>query len=454
MTASQPTVLIVDDDDTLRQILAREFRRTGMRVDALPRGEDVEAAMLERTYDVVLLDMRMAEMDGIATLRKIKHIRPLTEVIMLTGHGSVQNAVQTLKLGAYDFLTKPCDLSHLESAIRNAARARAMRSENLALRRALDRHEGSVELVGRSRGMARVRALVEKVAPTRSTVLIRGESGTGKEVVARLIHDLSPARERQFVTLDCGATEEGLALSELFGHERGAYTGAESRKHGLFEIADSGTLLVDEVGDAPASLQIRLLRVLETGTFRRLGGEDSVHVDVRILAATHRNLEARTRAGSFRQDLYYRLNVITIDVPPLREHLEDVPLLADHFLARLRPGTPTAIEPEAMERLQSYHWPGNVRELRNVIERAMILSEDDTLHATDLPTGVTEASLEAANHDRQAIASLPEMEYRYLSSLIERFDGHRGKVAAALGISERTLYRKLEHRQKLADRQN
>jgi DNA-binding NtrC family response regulator len=349
MSDAAPSVLIVDDDDTFRSVLVRELTAAGLNVNTRSRGEEVEEALLEVTYDVVVLDLRMAGMDGIATLDHIKAVRPLTEVIILTGQGSLESAVQALKLGAHDFLTKPCGLDHLESVIRRAARARAMRSENAALRQALNRRGNDDVLLGHSPAMERVRALIEKVAPTGSTVLIQGETGTGKEVIARAIHQLSDRRERPFVVLDCGATEESLALSELFGHEQGAYTGATGRKHGLFELADFGTILVDEVGDAPMSLQTRLLRVLETGTFRRLGSEGSIRVNVRILAATHRDLESRVRDGTFRQDLYYRLNVLSIAAPPLRERIEDLRLLVEHFLARLCPGCPPDVDPSPRE---------------------------------------------------------------------------------------------------------
>jgi DNA-binding NtrC family response regulator len=454
MSAAAPSVLIVDDDDTFRNVLARELVAAGLNVNSRSRGEEVEEALLEVTYDVVVLDLKMTGMDGIATLGRIKAVRPLTEVIILTGHGSLEGAVQALKLGAHDFLTKPCDLDHLESVIRRAARARAMRSENAALRQALSRRGNDAELVGHSKAMEQVKALIEKVAPTGSTVLIQGETGTGKEIIARAIHQLSDRRQRPFVVLDCGATEESLALSELFGHEQGAYTGATSRKHGLFELADFGTILVDEVGDAPMSLQTRLLRVLETGTFRRLGSEGSIRVDVRILAATHRDLESRVREGTFRQDLYYRLNVLSIAAPPLRERIEDLPLLVEHFLARLCPGCAPAVDPEAMALLRSYPWPGNVRELSNVIERAVILAEGGIIRPENLPSSLAGQRPPWEVGSSHSPPSLQEMEQRYLATLLDRYNGHRGQVAAALGISERTLYRKLHFLRDEDRRQN
>ncbi len=454
MSALNPSVLIVDDDDTFRTVLARELNAANIQVETRSRGEDVEEALLHTPYDVVVLDLRMAHMNGIDTLERIKKVRELTEVIILTGHGSVESAVQALKLGAYDFLTKPCDLDHLESTIRRAAEKRAMRSENAALRHSLHRRSESPELIGRSDSVRRLKALIEKVAPTSSTVLIRGESGTGKEVVSRVIHRQGPRRERPLVVLDCGSTEENLALSELFGHERGAYTGASARKHGLFELADSGTILIDEIGDATMSLQTRLLRVLETGAFRRLGGEESIRVDVRVLAATHRDLEALVREGTFREDLYYRLNVFRIDVPPLRERVEDIGPLALHFLSRLRPSDPPPMDDGAMEMLRAYAWPGNARELRNVIERALILSEGGAISRRHLPTNLAATSEDRAGDADEPPLSLQEVERRYIHDLLQRFDGNRARAAAALGISERTLYRKLRSGDVEDSRQN
>ncbi len=443
MSTPLPAVLIVDDDDVFRNVLSRELRASGYHVETLPRGEDVETALLEESYDVVVLDLMMPGMDGIAALEKTKEIRPFIEVVILTGHGSVESAVKALKLGAFDFLAKPCGLDHLESVIRNAAQARSMRSENEALRQDLSRRNYRGDPVSFSPAMRKVTALIEKVAPTNSTVLIRGESGTGKEVLARAIHRANDRRDRPFVVVDCTATEESLVLSELFGHERGAYTGASQRKHGLFELADSGTVLIDEIGDAPPSLQTSLLRVLETGTFYRVGGVKPIRVNVRILAATHGNLESLVEEGRFRQDLFYRLDVFTIKVPPLRDRVEDIPLLVEHFLRRLCPTDTPTVAPEAMAMLVGYGWPGNVRELRNVIERALILSEGGTIRTEFLPTNLAlePVSLEAIEGDRPP--SLQEVEQRYLRTLLDRYDGHRGQVAAALGISERTLYRKL-----------
>jgi len=443
MSAAAPSVLIVDDDVVFRRVLARELAATGFQVAVRASGTEMEPALLTRDYDVVLLDLRMPGMDGLAALARVKDLRPLTEVVILTGHGSVESAVQALKLGAHDFLTKPCDLDHLEATIWRAAQLRAIRSENEALRQTMTRHAPVGDLIGHSPAMTTVRALVEKVAPTNSTVLIRGETGVGKEVVAKAIHHLSPRCNRPFVVLDCGATEESIALSELFGHEQGAFTGAKARHHGLFELADSGTILIDEIGDTPPSLQLRLLRVLETGALRRLGGEQPLRVDVRILAATHRDLESLVHQGKFREDLYFRLNVFAIDVPPLRRRAQDIPEFIQHFLTRLCPSRLSTIDPRAAAALTAYSWPGNVRELRNVLERALILSGGLSICADHLPGNLSTNNSPVGPRGEEAPLPLQEVEWRYLESLLTRYDGHRGRVAAALGISERTLYRKL-----------
>lgn len=443
MSTPAPSVLIVDDDIAFRQVLARELAAAGFQVDIRASGTEIEPALLTRDYDVVLLDLRMPGMDGLAALARVKAVRPLTEVLILTGHGSVESAVQALKLGAHDFLTKPCDLDHLEATIRRAAQSRAMRSENEALRQTMTRHAPVGELLGRSPVMSELRALVDKVAPTDSTVLIRGETGVGKEVVAQAIHRLSPRRNRPFVVLDCAATEESLALAELFGHEQGAFTGATSRRHGLFELADSGTILIDEIGDTPASLQLRLLRVLETGALRRIGGEQLIRLNVRILAATHRDLEALVRQGTFREDLYFRLNVFALDVPPLRRRAQDIPAFVQHFLTRLCPAGQPTIDAGALAALSSYGWPGNVRELRNVIERALILSGGRAIRTEHLPGNLAADDVPVDSIVAHEPLPLREVERRYLESLLQRHGGHRGRVAAELGISERTLYRKL-----------
>jgi len=443
MKARLPSVLVVDDDDVFRGVLVRELRASGFHVEALSRGEDVEASLLTDTYDVVVLDLKMPGMNGIATLGRIKSVRPLVEVVVLTGHGSVETAVEALKLGGFDFLSKPCDLDHLEAVIRRAAQTRAMRAANEALSLDLSRRAGGGELIGVSDAIGEVRSLIEKVASTNSTVLICGETGTGKEVVARAIHRMSARRDGPFVVVDSAATEVNIALSELFGHERGAFTGATQRRHGRFELADSGTILIDEIGDAPLPLQTALLRVLETGTFFRVGGEKPVRVDVRILASTHHDLGASVAEKHFREDLFYRLAVFTLAIPPLRNRAEDIPHLVAHFLARMGPPAPPAVEPEAMAMLMGYRWPGNVRELRNVIERALILAQGGTIAAEHLATHLVQGPELEAGQPGRLPAALHELEAQHLRSFLERFGGHRGRVAAALGISERTLYRKL-----------
>jgi len=438
-----PIVLLIDDDDTFRTVLSRELTRAGFVMDTLPDGAGIEGALQKRSYDVVVLDLRMPGLDGMTTLERIKTIRPLTEVVILTGHGSLESAVQALKHGAYDFLAKPCDLDHLESTIRRAAETRLMRSENAALRQELNRHRDRDDLIGTSAEMRNVREMVEKVAATNSTVLIQGESGTGKEIVARAIQRASSRRDSPFVVLDCCATQDALALSELFGHRRGAFTGAINHKMGLFEHADSGTILIDEIGDASLLLQTHLLRVLETGAFRPVGSEESIVVDVRVLAATHRNLEAVVGDGTFREDLYYRLNVVKIEVPPLRQRSQDIPEFVECFLARLNPLAIPTVSRKAMDMLMGHCWPGNVRELKNVLERALILSEGGMIQPEHLPGSLSREGRRTEMGIDEPPMSIQEIERRYLQELLERYGGSRSRVAEVLGISERTVYRKL-----------
>jgi len=444
MSEISPAVLLVDDDEVFRTVLARELTAAGLRVTTLERGDGAVQALACATYDVVVLDLRMPGVDGLETLKQIKAERPLLEVILLTGHGSVESAVEALKLGAYDFLTKPCDLDHLEATVRRAAASRALQSENETLRRAMSRLQRAYELIGSSPATCELRALVARVAPTDATVLIRGESGTGKEVVARLIHRLSPTRrERPFVVVDCTATDENLALSELFGHERGAYTGATERRPGAFELADQGTIFIDEIGDAKSTLQASLLRVLETGAFRRVGGDREMAVDVRVIAATHRDLEAAVREGRFREDLLYRLNVISIPVPPLRDRRADIPELTAHLLAGLGRPEADAVSERALDLLTAYAWPGNVRELRNVLERAAILAGDGVIDVEHLPGNLAAGAAPGLSPRTAGIATLEEIELRYVLAVLERCHGDRAAAAAGLGISERTLYRRL-----------
>jgi DNA-binding NtrC family response regulator len=438
-------VLLVDDDDSLREVLADEMRRSGFRTTA---ARDAESALHEienRAFDVAIVDLNLPGVSGEELLRELRERAGSMEVIILTGHATVENAVSTLKDGAYDFLTKPCNLEELETVTRKAFEKRFLVRENRLLQRELARHDRFKEFVGESRALGAVLEIISKVSQTESTVLIQGESGVGKELAARAVYRNSPRGKQPFVVVDCTSLQESLLQSELFGHERGAFTGAVSRKHGLFEVADGGTVFLDEIGEISMPLQARILRVLDTGTFRRVGGVRDVRVDVRVICATNRDLYQMVQEERFRRDLYYRINVVSFTLPPLRERPEDIPVLAKYFGAH----SPVArkrdirFSRETLSVLKAYSWPGNVRELQNVIERSLILAEGDEVKAEDLPSSIHQGQSLTEQLTQQR-PTLAELEKSYISRLLEEFGGHRARVAQLLGISERTLYRKLK----------
>ena len=439
-------VLLVDDDDSYRAALAEELGRSGFTIDAV---RDAESALLRiehRTFHVAIVDLNLPGQRGEDLIRELRDRSPSTEVIVLTGHATVENAVRTLKGGAYDFLTKPCSLDELETVIGRAFEKRSLVRENTLLQRELARHDRYREFVGASASLRSVLELIAKVSQTDSTVLIQGESGVGKELAARAIHRTSTRSRQPFIVVDCTSLQESLLQSELFGHERGAFTGAVARKHGLFEVADGGTLFLDEIGEISLPLQARILRVLDTSTFRRVGGVKDVRVDIRTICATNRDLHHMVTEGRFRQDLYYRINVVSFTLPPLRERRADIPLLArylaDHSpVARQRA---VRFSPEALSALQSYSWPGNVRELHNVIERALILADGEEVTLEGLPGNLRHESGVMINELTADRPSLADLERQYITRLLEEFGGHRARVAEVLGISERTLYRRLK----------
>jgi DNA-binding NtrC family response regulator len=433
-------LLIVDDDESLRQTLAQRFKRMGMAVAEAGDGEEALAKAGHTAYDVALLDLHMPGMTGIELLGRLKEQWPELEAIMLTAHGSIETAIQAMKQGAYDFLTKPFQMSdldvHVQKAYEKVRLARRERQWVEQLRYESPRYR----LVGASSALQRVVHLIEKVAPTDSTVLIRGASGTGKELVARAIHLNSPRRERPLVTINCAALQETLLESELFGHEKGAFTGALQAKTGLFEVAEGGTLFVDEVAEMAPGLQAKLLRVLEDGHYRRVGGTQEAHADVRVIAATNKPLEEEIKAGRFREDLYYRLAVLTIELPLLRDRPQDIPELVEHFLATRPVGPARArIEPEALTALAQYSWPGNVRELANVLERAQILAENHVITIDDLPDSIVDAVPVVA--PRGDPGHLREVERRHVMDVLQEQKGNKVQAARVLGISRRALYR-------------
>jgi DNA-binding NtrC family response regulator len=434
-------LLVVDDDELLRQTLARRFERQGMTVTAAASGAEALARLAEARHDVALLDLHLPDMSGIDVLVRLKEVQPETEALMLTAHGSIETAIQAMKRGAYDYLTKPFHLAELEVQIHKAfEKVRLYRRERQWVAQ-VGYESDRYRLVGSSTGMRRVVQLLEKVAPTDATVLICGASGTGKELVARALHYNSPRHERPLVTVNCAALQETLLESELFGHERGAFTGAVSAKQGLIEVAEGGTLFVDEIAEMSPGMQAKLLRVLEDGHYRRVGNTREAHADVRVLAATNRDLEEEQKAGRFREDLFYRLDVVTIHLPDLRDRPEDIPELVAHFLATRRVGKQTfAIEPEALAALVNYDWPGNVRELANVLERAQILAADSTIGLGDLPENIGAAVLAGAV-SAGSPHHLREVERRHVQEVLRTEKGNKVHAARALGISRRALYR-------------
>ncbi len=439
-------LLLVDDEDSFRRLTAKELARSGYAVEAAGSLEEARRLLSEHHFHVVLLDVRLPDGSGLDLLGEVRESSPATEVVMLTAYGTVQEAIRAMKQGAYDFLSKPCRLGELEAVLEKVVQKQSLQRGHTALQRDVDRLVQSENFVGASSQIRELLKLLARVAETESTVLIRGESGVGKELVARAVHRHSGRARQPFVVVDCASLHENLLQSELFGHEKGAYTGAIRLKHGLFEVADRGTIFLDEIAEITPPLQVKLLRVLESGTFRRVGGTVDIKVDVRVIAATNRSLESMMKEGNFREDLYYRLNVFSLNIPPLRERRDDIPLLAEHFIrnSSIAPKRSVQVTPEAMEVIRRYPWPGNVRELENVIERALILCDSGAIEPEHLPLGVR---LEPSFHrDDEAgqLTTLEEVERRYIRRVLEACKGHRQKAASILGISERNLYRKLK----------
>jgi len=434
-------VLVADDEKNLRDLLVRELSRQGHDVDGVGDGEAALELLSAGGYDVVVLDMKMPRREGIEVLRELAASPEPPQVIVMTGFQEVGTAVEAMKLGAYDYLTKPAKIEELDILIRKAAEKGQLLRDNVALRAHVP---GAVPFGGiltRSPRMREVLRIIERVAPTDSSVLILGESGTGKELVAQAIHEHSPRVGRPFVPIHCGALPREVLESELFGHEKGAFTGAVAAKPGLVELADGGTLFLDEIGEMEPDSQVKLLRALETGTFFRVGGTRPRRVDVRIVAATNRDLAEAMRHGEFRQDLYYRINTIAVHLPPLRDRREDVGLLAKHFVEGNEAYGVKRLSASALATLEGYGWPGNVRELQHAIERAVILGKGDEILPEDLPPEVIDgAPLPSA---APAAGSLEGMERQHIVATLRQVGGHRGKAAALLEIDPKTLYRKI-----------
>lgn len=467
MAESQaPRILVAEDEANLRMVLQKELERHGYRVQVAPDGEAALRRLEETNVDVLLCDINMPRMDGMELLRRV-HERPNPpEVIMLTGQATVETAVEAMKLGAYDYLTKPYSIVELDVRVRQAAEKRQLRVDNQRLREQLARQTALPEIVSVSDAMKEAVRLVSRVAPSDTSVLITGESGTGKELIAQAIHRLSTRSQGSFIDLNCAAFQESLLESELFGYEAGAFSGAKARKLGLVELADGGSLFLDEVTELPAQLQAKLLRAIETRTFFRVGGVRKVEVNVRIIAATNRNLDAVLADGTFRADLLYRINGFQIELKALRERPEDIEPLARHLLKLVGGTNPPVIATDAMSAMRAYHWPGNVRQLRNCLERAVILANNGQITVSELPPEVVRApflappppSVPAPSGARlenvaqnSGALNLREVERQQILAALEQTGWHRGKTAELLGISPSTLYRRLrdynlEHR--------
>ena len=443
---SAPDILVVDDDQAFRRVIAAELSRMQFHVTGIGSAEEAIRHVVAHEPDVVLLDLRLGGANGLDVLRQIHERSPSTDVIMLTGHGTIDTAIEAIRIGAFDYIAKPCPLDELEVRIRRALERQSLRQRTSLLERGFTPPDLRSAFIGHSPPFHEVLHLIDRAAPTDSTVLISGETGTGKEMVAKLIHARSPRRARPFVVVECAALQETLLQSELFGHERGAFTGAERAKAGLFEVAHRGTIFLDELGEVSVATQVKLLRVLDTSTFRRVGGTDEIHVDVRIIAATNRDLPALIRQGLFREDLYYRLATVLLTLPPLRARGEDIELLAHHFTRLLseRFGVDRRLSDAACAVLRRHAWPGNVRELLHVIEAAIIVCDGREILPEHL-RGPVQPGLAAPvdGPPGTAVQTIEELERTHIGRVLEAAHGHRAQAARLLGISERNLYRKL-----------
>lgn len=441
------TILVADDDATHREVLRTLLEEWGYAVREAVDGEHAVALCREQPFDLVLMDVRMPKKSGLEALKEIKVHNPAVPVLIMTAFSEVAAAVEAIKSGAYDYLTKPLDFEKLKAVLRNVFAHVGLIRENATLSRSLAATEAQTGMVGRSESMRALWEMVRTIAPTDATVLITGESGTGKELVAKAVHAASRRARGPFVAVNCAALTESLLASELFGHEKGAFTGADKKHEGHFLKADGGTIFLDEIGEMPLSMQVKLLRVIQEREVLSVGGNKAVPVDVRIIAATNRDLAKEVAAGTFRQDLYYRLNVVTLALPPLRERADDIPLLAQHFMTRFADKNNKKIKgftPGAMDRLVRYAWPGNVRELENVIERASILLLGEHISERELPERFAasqgDALTDALTTD---CPTLEDVERAVILKTLKRFGGNKTEAAKALGITRKTLHAKL-----------
>ena len=433
-------LLLVDDDDQLREDLARFFSRQGYNVSECPSGEQALTFAEQRAFDVIVLDMVMPGMSGLELLEALKKRGTEAEIVMLTGEGSIETAVEAMKLGAREYLTKPISLKTLDLLVRKSVESAQVRKENEQLKVVIEQHKPKhSSMIGESATMQDVFRLIERTANSTNPILIQGDSGTGKELVARALHQASPLADKPLVVINCAALPETLLESELFGHEKGAFTGAVSSKPGLFEVADGGTLFIDEFGELAGPLQAKMLRVLEDGSLRRVGSVKERRVDVRIIAATNRDMDVEVSEGRFREDLFYRINVLTIRLPPLRERHGDIPLLVEHFA-----GPEWTMEDDVIPLFERYSWPGNVRQLENAIKRAQILAEDETIRVSNLPPEIVQGAKTAAAPPPGTKCDLDTLNKLHIEETYRRHGGNKARTARALGIGRRTLYRLIE----------
>jgi DNA-binding NtrC family response regulator len=438
-------VLVVDDEKPTRVLMERELPQTGCVVVTAQSGEEALEVLSRQDFDVVLLDLKMPGLGGMATLRRLRSSGNPAEVVVLTGHPEVESAIEAMKLGAYDYLIKPFKLSEVEAVLRRAAEKRQLREENIALRRIVGQGDAAAVILGESQAMRSLLEMVQRVAASNAPVLILGETGTGKGLIARAIHQSSPRTDHPFLVINCSAFQDQLLESELFGHERGAFTGAISAKPGLFEVADGGTVFLDEVAEMSPAMQAKLLQVLDTGELRRVGGTRLRRVDTRIFGATNKDLEQEFRAGRFREDLFFRLNVVTLAVPPLRDRKEDIPRLVEHFLDRFRlPGQqPKSLSSEALQFFVGHAWPGNVRELANTIERLVLLVPGTIIEPEDLPPNIR-PSVDLPPQEGDVPLPLTEVERLSILRALRYTGGKKAPAARLLGIDVKTLTHKIQ----------
>jgi len=444
-------ILIAEDERGMRDLLAIVLKKEGHDVTLCENGKVAIESIKKDIFDLIITDLKMPGIDGLSVLKTSKELSPDTIVIMITAFGTTETAIDAMKAGAYDYITKPFKVDELKLIIRNALEKKTLREQNILLKREIESRYGFENLIGRSPAMQKVFTMIQKISSTTSNVLITGESGTGKELVARAIHNLSQRRDRPFVTVNCGALPETLLESELFGHMKGSFTGAISNKEGLFEIADGGTIFLDEITETSQAMQVKLLRVLEDHSFKRVGGTSDIKVDIRVIAATNLDIRRAVEEGRFREDLFYRLNVLPIHLPSLRERREDIPLLVDYFLKRYSKGDSKKISPEAMELLKNCYWKGNVRELENTIERVSALTDKDTITPEDLPDEVRKPLLAGGAippelpEDGIDLDKLMEgIEKNLLLGALDKARGIKTEAARLLNISFRSFRHRLK----------